>query len=121
MLQPHVDYMDIDVQVNVPETIVKRDGRVVPFDADRIETALKRCFNSLSRRPVISTGELTQQVVNIVAAKYEQPTVEQIQDIVEMVLLAAGEYEATKHYNWALRRQRPHHGGAGSGLFGGYV
>ncbi len=108
--------MDIDVQVNVPETIVKRDG-----DADRIETALKRCFNSLSRRPVISTGELTQQVVNIVAAKYEQPTVEQIQDIVEMVLLAACEYEAAKHYNWALRRQRPHHGGAGSGLLGGYV
>lgn len=98
MLQPQVDYMDTDVQINVPETIVKRDGRVVAFDADRIETALKRCFNSLSRRPVISTSELTRQVVNIVAAKYEQPTVEQIQDIVEMVLLAAGEYEAAKHY-----------------------
>lgn len=98
MLQPQVDYVDKDVQINVPETIVKRDGRVVAFDADRIETVLKRCFNSLSRRPVISTGELTKQVVNIVAAKYEQPTVEQIQDIVEMVLLAAGEYEAAKHY-----------------------
>ncbi len=98
MLQTRVDYVDTDVQINVPETIVKRDGRVVAFDADRIETALKRCFNSLSRRPVISTSELTQQVVNIVAAKYEQPTVEQIQDIVEMVLLAAGEYEAAKHY-----------------------
>ena len=98
MLQPQVDYVDIDVQINVPEMIVKRDGRVVAFDAERIETALKRCFNSLSRRPVVSTSELTQQVVNIVAAKYEQPTVEQIQDIVEMVLLAAGEYEAAKHY-----------------------
>ena len=98
MLQPQVDYMDNDVQINVPEMIVKRDGRVVAFDADRIETALKRCFNSLSRRPVVSTSELTKQVVNIVAAKYEQPNVEQIQDIVEMVLLAAGEYEAAKHY-----------------------
>lgn len=98
MLQAQVDYVDTDVQINVPETIVKRDGRVVAFDADRIETALKRCFNSLSRRPIISTSELTQQTVNIVAAKYEQPTVEQIQDIVEMVLLAAGEYEAAKHY-----------------------
>lgn len=98
MLQPQVDYVDVDVQVSVPETIVKRDGRVVVFDADRIETALKRCFNSLSRRSVIPTSELTQQTVNIVAAKYEQPTVEQIQDIVEMVLLAAGEYEAAKHY-----------------------
>lgn len=113
MLQPHVEYVDTDVQITMPETIVKRDGRVVAFDADRIETALKRCFNSLSRRPVISTSELTRQAVNIVAAKYEQPTVEQIQDIVEMVLLAAGEYEAAKHYilyraeRAKLRQTRP--------------
>jgi ribonucleoside-diphosphate reductase alpha chain len=113
MLQAQVDYVDTDVQINVPETIIKRDGRVVAFDTDRIETALKRCFNSLSRRPVISTYELTRQVVNIVAAKYEQPTVEQIQDIVEMVLLAAGEYEAAKHYilyraeRAKLREMRP--------------
>ncbi|HQE93159.1 MAG TPA: ATP cone domain-containing protein [Anaerolineae bacterium] len=113
MLKPQVDYVDVSTQVTVPETIVKRDGRVVAFDADRIETALKRCFNSLSRRPVISTAELTQQVVNIVAAKYTQPTVEQIQDIVEMVLLAAGEYEAAKHYilyraeRARLREMRP--------------
>ncbi len=114
MLEQQVDYVDVSVpQITIPETIVKRDGRVVTFDADRIETALKRCFNSLSRRPVISTSELTQQAVNIVAAKYEQPTVEQIQDIVEMVLLAAGEYEAAKHYilyraeRAKLRQTRP--------------
>ncbi len=35
------------VKVHVPTTIVKRDGRVVPFDAQRIETALLRCFSSL--------------------------------------------------------------------------
>lgn len=114
MLEQQVDfYFDTGIQANVPETIIKRDGRIVPFDAARIETALKRCFNSLSRRPRISTMALTQQAVNIVAAKYTQPSVEQIQDIVETVLLAAGEYEAAKHYilyraeRARLRRMRP--------------
>ncbi|MBN1875787.1 MAG: recombinase [Anaerolineae bacterium] len=88
----------LPMEVSEPDTIVKRDGRVVAFDQDRIETALKRCFNSLGRTPGTSTAELTQQVINIVAAKYEQPTVEQIQDIVEMVLQAAREYDAAKHY-----------------------
>src|SRR6185436_11086743 len=36
--------------------------------------------------------------VNIVSVKYRQPSVEQVQDIVEMVLQAAGEYDAAKHY-----------------------
>ena len=114
MLEQQIDfYFDPGIQANIPETIIKRDGRIVAFDAGRIETALKRCFNSLSRRPTISTAELTRQAVNIVAAKHDQPNVEQIQDIVETVLLAAGEYEAAKHYilyraeRAKLRQTRP--------------
>ena len=86
------------IEVTVPETIIKRDGRVVPFDASLIENALLRCFNSLKQEPQTPLPELTQRAVNIVAAKYKVPSVEQVQDIVEMVLLAAGEYEAAKHY-----------------------
>lgn len=86
------------LQVKVPKTIFKRDGRIVPFDPDRIENALERCFASLGQEPKTSLHDLTQQVVNVVAAKYAQPTVEGVQDIVEMVLQAAGEYEAAKHY-----------------------
>jgi ribonucleoside-diphosphate reductase alpha chain len=96
-----------------PATIIKRDGRVVEFDSDRIEGALIKCFNSLDQKPVSSPRYLTAQVVNIVAAKHKQPTVEQIQDIVEMVLQANGEYEAAKHYilyraeHAKLRQDRP--------------
>ena len=86
------------IEITVPETIIKRDGRVVPFDASLIENALLRCFNSLKQEPETPLPELTQRAVNIVAAKYKVPSVEQVQDIVEMVLLAAGEYEAAKHY-----------------------
>lgn len=100
-------------EISPPKTVIKRDGRVVPFDASKIESAISRCFKSFNREPRIPITELTQQVVNIVSAKYSQPTVEQIQDIVEMVLQAAGEYEAAKRYiiyrleHAKLREQRP--------------
>jgi Oxygen-sensitive ribonucleoside-triphosphate reductase len=86
--------------VIVPTTIIKRDGRVVPFDVTRIENAMARCFASFGRIPDTPIPELAQRVVNIVAAKSQgkPPTVEGVQDIVEMVLQAAGEFEAAKRY-----------------------
>src|SRR5262249_49168968 len=84
--------------VLIPGSIVKRDGRVVPFEGERIENAISKCFISLGVKPAIPASELTTQVINIVSARYTQPTVEQVQDIVETVLQAAGEYEAAKHY-----------------------
>jgi ribonucleoside-diphosphate reductase alpha chain len=86
--------------VVLPTTIVKRDGRIVPFDLERIEQALTRCFASFDRTPSTPVDELALRVVNILAAKSngEAPTVEGVQDIVEMVLQAAGEFEAAKRY-----------------------
>ncbi|MCC6174221.1 MAG: hypothetical protein IT305_02860 [Chloroflexi bacterium] len=89
-----------EVAVIPPTTIVKRDGRVVPFELERIESALARCFAGFGRTPVTPVHELARRVVNIIAAKAsaEPPTVEGVQDIVEMVLQAAGEFEAAKRY-----------------------
>lgn len=100
-------------KVKVPEQIVKRDGRIVPFDIDLIEKALRRCYGSLENEPKTPVTEITKQVINVVAAKFDLPTVEGVQDIVEMVLQAAGEYEAAKHYilyraeHAKMRTQRP--------------
>jgi ribonucleoside-triphosphate reductase len=87
-------------EVSVPTSIAKRDGRVVPFDIGRIESALTRCFAGFSRVPSTPIPELAGRVVNIIAAKANgtPPTVEEVQDIVEMVLQAAGEFEAAKRY-----------------------
>lgn len=99
--------------LHFPDTIIKRDGRVVPFDITRIERALTKCFAAVERTPRRPVQELARQVVNVVAAKYEHPTVEGVQDIVEMVLQAAGEYEAAKAYilyraeHSKLRLKRP--------------
>jgi ribonucleoside-triphosphate reductase len=105
--------LDLDAPVVMPKTIVKRDGRVVPFEIERIENALARCFASFGRTPGTSIADLAKQVGNIVAAKYDEPTVENVQDIVEMVLQAAGEFEAAKRYilyraeHAKLRAERP--------------
>jgi ribonucleoside-triphosphate reductase len=97
----------------VPTSIVKRGGRKQPFDADRIQEALVKCFAGLGTAPRTSPEELTARVINVVAAKFAVPTVEQVQDIVEVVLQAAGEYDAAKAYilyraeHAQLRKDRP--------------
>ncbi len=85
-------------KVALPKQIVKRDGRIVPFEIERIEDALRRCFASIGQEPETPVAEIAHQVGNVVAAKYDLPTVEGVQDIVEMALQAAGEYDAAKHY-----------------------
>ncbi len=85
-------------EVTPPENVRKRDGRVVPFEVERIENAINRCFRGLKQEPSRPVTEISRQVVNIISAKYEEPNVEEIQDVVEMVLQAAGEYEAAKSY-----------------------
>ncbi|MEM7802028.1 MAG: ATP cone domain-containing protein [Chloroflexota bacterium] len=110
---PLNDMTAAQAPVNLPTRIVKRDSRIVDFEADLIRSAIERCFASVGRTPVISTDELTSQVVNVVAAKFDLPTVEGVQDIVEMVLQANGEYEAAKAYilyraeKAKLREKRP--------------
>lgn len=101
-------------RLSMPTQIVKRGGRVVPFDIELIEKALERCFASFDRSPVAPVEELARRVVNIIMAKgVNPPTVENVQDIVEMVLQASGEFEAAKRYilyraeHARKREQRP--------------
>ncbi len=103
-------------EVNVPQYIIKRDGRKAAFDLKRIENAIFRCFKGMERSAGDAEKEahdLSNQVLNIVSAKYDVPTVENVQDIVEMVLQAGGEYEAAKRYilyradHAKMRQERP--------------
>jgi ribonucleoside-diphosphate reductase alpha chain len=92
-----LDRPDIE-EITLPETIVKRDGRLVAFDPMRIERAISRCFAALGRQPYTAVPELAVRVVNIMSARPGQPTVEIVQDAVELTLQAAGEFEAAKAY-----------------------
>lgn len=96
-----------------PTNITKRDGRTESFDPQKILNAIDKCFKDLNKRPNTPIIDLTQKVVNIISAKYKTPTVENIQDIVEIVLQSAEEFDAAKHYilyraeHAKLRLERP--------------
>jgi len=75
--------------------VIKRDGRVVPYDRTRIERAIGKCFASLG---VEADAEaLSYDVEEALFALYETPTVEQIQDVVEGIL-AEVDFQAARAY-----------------------
>ncbi len=99
--------------IKMPERIIKRDGREQEFNPTKIENAIAKCFADVGVQPKVPVGVLVKQIVNAVVAKYKVPTVEQVQDIVELVLQAAGEFDAAKHYilyraeHAKMRNERP--------------
>ncbi|MFK7801347.1 MAG: ATP cone domain-containing protein [Anaerolineae bacterium] len=103
----------ISKPIKMPKQIIKRDGRILNFEISFIENAISKCFASIGRTPVVSVKELAEQAANVVAAKFDVPPVEDVQDIVEMVLQANGEYEAAKAYilyraeKAKIRKNRP--------------
>ena len=96
-----------------PTTITKRDGRTEEFNPQKILNAIEKCYQDLGLTPKSSIIDITQKVVNIVSARYKSPTVENIQDTVEIVLQSAEEFDAAKHYilyraeHAKLRMERP--------------
>ncbi len=86
------------VGVSVPSKIKKRDGRLVEFEVVKIKKAIEACFGDIKKEPIVGSEELVNRVVNLIGGKHNEPTVEQVQDAVEVVLQAAGEFEAAKAY-----------------------
>lgn len=81
-----------------PSVIVKRDGREEEFNPQKILVAIDKCFKDLKIKPKTSIIDLAQRVVNLVSVRFAKPTVENIQDMVELVLQSSEEFEAAKHY-----------------------
>ena len=73
--------------------IQKRDGRIVKFDKSKIEKAIQKAFTATNTGSKKAARDLTQQVVKILEDKIKSskdrktPTVEEVQDIVEKVLI----------------------------------
>ena len=81
--------------------ITKRDGRVVPFTQDRITNAIYRAAVAVGGRDKQTAQILSDQVVTIVDNAYapdKVPSVEEIQDIVEKVLIENGHAKVAKEY-----------------------
>ncbi len=83
------------------EKIKKRDGRVVRFDQEKITNAIWKAARSVGGKDFKTAKKLSDEAVEILKKKIkdgEIPTVEQVQDIVEKVLVENGHYKTSKAY-----------------------
>lgn len=80
--------------------IIKRDGRIVDFDQERIVNAIFKAAKAVGGEDRRLAAELSHQVVEILVSKYDEmmPTVEDVQDIVEKVLIKNGHAKTAKAY-----------------------
>jgi ribonucleoside-triphosphate reductase len=80
----------------------KRDGRVVPFELERIRCAIDKALAEVGRDQEGLAGELAERVARLLEARFGAlfgpPHVEEIQDAVEEVLMEAGLPEAARAY-----------------------
>ena len=83
-------------------SIKKRDGRVVPFDPQKIEQAIEKSFLASGSR---KGKETAHHLCGLVIASVQQdesipsvPSVEQVQDTVERILIEQGFVRSAKAY-----------------------
>ncbi len=84
------------------ERIIKRDGRTVPFDVTKIENAIVKsfedCNNTESRETAAQLAQLVVKELEENEALKDAPTVEDVQDTVERVLIEKGFVRSAKAY-----------------------
>ena len=82
------------------ERIIKRDGREVPFEIDKISTAIYKAAEAIGGHNREVAEELAKQVEDYIEKeeKISTPTVEHIQDVVERTLIESGHSRTAKEY-----------------------
>ena len=83
------------------EKIIKRDGRVVPFNGEKITLAVLSAAIAVGGRDRPTAERITGDVVIRLEAESEAdsiPTVEEVQDLVEKSLIEAGHAKTAKAY-----------------------
>ena len=90
--------------------IIKRNGQEMAFDQNKIRNAISKANNSVDAGIVRLTEKEINDVTNEVTAKCKKISravgVEEIQDFVEMAIMAKGAFEVAKNYiTYRYRRQ----------------
>ena len=81
--------------------VIKRSGSETKFDVEKIYNAICKANNSLDenqRLPDIKIREITATVEKECKKRKRASSVEEIQDLVEKSIMAAGKYELAKSY-----------------------
>lgn len=81
--------------------IKKRDGRIVPFEPEKIATAIFKAAQAVGGRNRKLAAALAGKVARLLNEKFDGhtiPNVEQVQDFVEKVLIEEGHAKTAKAY-----------------------
>jgi ribonucleoside-triphosphate reductase (formate) len=82
------------------EEITKRDGTLAPFDSTKIYNAILKAGTSTGEFGEQESWLLTAKVLKVMEHKFAEslPSIEQIQDIVEQVLISDNYFQTAKAY-----------------------
>lgn len=86
---------------NLIRKIVKRSGTVVSFDKKKIIIAITKAFAATGEGSVKDARKVTEKVLQLLNKNYkkgETPSVEQVQDVIERVLMVLDFEETAKAY-----------------------
>lgn len=88
--------------------VIRRNGTVTPFDANKIAVAMTKAFLAVEGDTAISSSRIHEQVANLtkkIAGTFNRRLhstgtihIEEIQDQVELELMRTGEYKVAKAY-----------------------
>jgi len=78
--------------------IVKRDGTIVEFEADKIRIAIKKANEEVSKKDKILKAQIEEIITYIKELDKSRILVEDIQDIIEQKLMEFGKYHLAKKY-----------------------
>lgn len=86
--------------VSLPKGVIKRDGTLVPFDSEKIRSAVQRAGSATGEFDANEAFLLTAQVAKVLIHKFraEPPHIEKIQDAVEQVLITANHLKTARAY-----------------------
>ena len=117
--QPSADAYGASIEATAPggHKVIRRNGKVTPFDASKIELAVTKAFidvegqqGAASSRIRQTVKDITQQVVQGVTRSLPgggAVHIEDIQDYVELALMRSGEHKVARSYV-LYREERAH-------------
>ena len=78
--------------------IIKRDGRVVDYDRQKIVTAIEKANREVKGKEKVTKDDIKNIITYIEELDKKRMLVEDIQDIIEEQLMTFGKYELAKKY-----------------------
>ncbi|MFZ2959984.1 MAG: ribonucleoside triphosphate reductase [Candidatus Ozemobacteraceae bacterium] len=70
--------------------VERRDGTIVPFDPEKIRSAMERAGKATGEFGAVEAGRMATQVINVLSHRHQvgTPNIEEVQDFVEHILIA---------------------------------